>query len=277
MSVANQLLSRGQRGAAVHRAAAFEHSCVHETLATGCDAVDALLPGGGWPQGALVELIQSGTDGLAPTQAVCSLLLPALVQLQQERVGCAAHAAHVAWVGTVGQSALAQSLSLFGPSLLAKGLDVSRLVWVQHASDTAKAWAAQELLRCGDVAGVVVSLAHADAHVLRRLHYSAAQHGKYLWAIRPAQAMTQASPAVLRMQWRAGGWSMLEQPLGSALQVRKRAGPSTQAVVYCMQASTALQQAVRSTKAMRGLRRASASSVVKPHVVSSYTAHQVAA
>lgn len=277
MSAIAQLLSRGQHAALLHKAAALACAHAHDTLPTGNAGADALLPGGGWPKGALVELIQSGTDALAPTQAVCSLLLPALIQLQQERVGVAAQAAHVAWVGTVGHSALAQSLSLFGPSLAAKGLDVSRLVWVQHASDTAKAWAAQELLRCGDVAGVVVSLAQADAHLLRRLHYSAAQHGKYVWAIRPAQAMAQASPAVLRMQWCAGGWSVLAQPLGSALQVRKRAGPSTQAVVYCMQASAALQQAVRSTKAMRGLRRASASPVVTPHVVSSHTAYQVAA
>ncbi|UFS56461.1 hypothetical protein LN050_00795 [Comamonadaceae bacterium M7527] len=276
MSAIAQLLARGQ-SAALHKAAVFACAPPRDVLPTGNASVDALLPGGGWPQGALVELIQSGTDRLAPTQAVCSLLLPALIQLQQERVGVAAHAAHVAWVGTVGHSALAQSLSLFGPSLVAKGLDVSRLVWVQHASDKAKAWAAQELLRCADVAGVVVCLAQADAHLLRRLHYSAAQHGKYLWAIRPAQAMAHASPAVLRMQWRAGGWSMLAQPLGSALQVRKRVGPSTQAVVYCMQASTALQQAVRSTKAMRGLRRASASPAVKPSVISSHKAHQVAA
>lgn len=276
MSAIAQFLSSGHSSVLLHKAASLACARVSDTLPTGNASVDVLLPGGGWPKGALVELIQSGTDALAPTQAVCSLLLPAFVQLQQARPGFSTHGAHVAWVGTVGHPVLSQSLSLFGPSLAAKGLDVTRLVWVQHASDTAKAWAVQELLRCGDVAGVVVSLAQANAHLLRRLHYSAAQHGKYLWAIRPAQAMTHASPAVLRMQWRAGDWSMLEQPLGSALQVRKRAGPSTQAVAYCMQASAALQQALRSTKAMRGLRRTSASPAVNPHVVPSHTAHQVA-
>ena len=296
MSNSSLQLLRHSSGALVHSAAmhAQSQASISAVLPSGHKAIDALLPGGGWPQGALVELIQSGTDSLAPTQAVCSVLLPALCQLQQVPAGSSASAhyegaycggSYVAWVGAVAQSSLGQSLSLFGPTLAAKGLDVSRLIGVQHACDTAKAWAAQELLRCADVAGVVVSLAQADAHMLRRLHYSAAQHGKHLWAIRPAHAAAHASPAVLRLQWCAAGWSWanghLVASLATSLQVHKRAGTSTHAVAPCVPVSPALQQALRSTQAMRRLRRISAAPisrpVVSPHVIPSHSAQRVAA
>lgn len=50
------------------------------TLASGCAELDALLPGGGWPVGALSEILLS-QDGLGEL----SLLMPALAELTRRR------------------------------------------------------------------------------------------------------------------------------------------------------------------------------------------------
>jgi protein ImuA len=227
-----------------------------EVLPTGNSTLDNLLPGGGWPRAALVELLQSGRDQWAPTQAVCSLLVPALTQLQAQPTPHG-NQSFVAWVGTLGQPTWAQSLELFGPALSAQGVNTQRLLWIKHQADSAKAWAALELLRCTDVAGVVLALGHAEAAMLRRLQYSAAQHNKYMWVLRAAHAASQASPAALRLQWGAMGWEPLHHAPSATLHIHKRAGTSTHAVAHCPQLGAAMAQALHATTTMRRLRRLS--------------------
>ena len=60
-----------------------ESLAVHEQVrASGHPALDAQLPGGGWPEGALVELLQD-----RPAQHLWQLLLPALVPALRDRPG----------------------------------------------------------------------------------------------------------------------------------------------------------------------------------------------
>ena len=68
-------------GASVWRADELAGAAVG-TVASGHAALDAELPGGGWPLGALIELLQPARD--AP---VWSLLLPAVVARQQASGG----------------------------------------------------------------------------------------------------------------------------------------------------------------------------------------------
>ncbi len=63
-----------------------------QVVATGHDALDAELPGGGWPVGAMTELLQA-----APEAHVWRLLLPALAQAVQGRRGQGR-----VWVGPAG-------------------------------------------------------------------------------------------------------------------------------------------------------------------------------
>ena len=122
-------------------------------LPTGLAELDACLPGGGWPQGGLVELVQGHRPHPFCRQAAWSLLLPALQQLQRPLVeGDDTNPGWLGWVGDGG-------VSPYAPSLAAQGLDMHRFIWiVTNRGDTpvAAAWAAEQLLRCESVQAVVL-------------------------------------------------------------------------------------------------------------------------
>jgi len=155
-------------------------SAAGATLASGHAALDAVLPGGGWPLDALSELLQP--PGL---HAEWRLLLPALVRLQQASPGA---------LVLVGPPHVP-----FGPALLAQGLAVQRLLWLQVSEPQARLWATEQALRCAGVLAVLAWLPQVRAEQLRRLQLAAQTHGKPLFALRPAQAQVDSSPAVLRL------------------------------------------------------------------------------
>ena len=170
-------------------------------VGTGDALLDAQLPGGGWPVGALVEIVQA--------QGVHSewrLLLPALVAVGQGAVLL------------VGPPQLP-----FGPALAAQGLAPARLVWVRAQSEPERLWAAEQALRCAGVDAVLAWLGPVRSEALRRLHIAAAEYQKLLFVMRPEVAQHTASPAVLRL----GLAYMQEGAQGDALEVRllKRRGP----------------------------------------------------
>ena len=150
------------------------------TLTSGYPALDAVLPGAGWPLDALSELLQP--PGL---HAEWQLLLPALVRLQQASPG------ELVLVGPPHVP--------FGPALQSQGLAVQRLLWVQVSEPQARLWATEQALRCAGVLAVLAWLPQVRAEQLRRLQLAAQTHGKPLFALRPAQAQADSSPAVLRL------------------------------------------------------------------------------
>ena len=164
-------------------------------------ALDAELPGGGWPAAGLTELLQApqplggGHDW--------RLLLPVLV--------ASGAAGPLALIGAPG------GLQPFAPALAAQGLPAARLLWVQVEDDKARLWACEQAVRCADVPAVLAWLPQARAEGLRRLHLAALDHGKPLFAFRPAAAQAESSPAPLRLLVQGG----------DALQVLvfKRRGP----------------------------------------------------
>jgi protein ImuA len=180
-------------------------------LATGDAALDAQLPGGGWPMGALSEILQP--DGV---HSEWRLLLPALA-----RSGTAA----VVLVGAPHMP--------FGPALHAQGLRPQRLLWAQAQASAQRLWAAEQALRCAEVDAVLAWLPQARADQLRRLQMAAAEFDKPLWVLRPAQAQHESSPAVLRLfvgladpaADGAGGAGDSSGPDALAVRVLKRRGP----------------------------------------------------
>jgi protein ImuA len=164
-------------------------------LATGHAMLDAELPGGGWPVGALCEILQSHS-----AQSEWRLLLPALVAAQQDAKGL---------MGPSRQglpSATATIVVLigpphvpFGPALAAQGLVVQCLVWVKAQTPAERLWAAEQALRCEAVAAVLAWLPQVQSASLRRLHMAAQEHNKLLFVMRPAQAQRESSPAPLRL------------------------------------------------------------------------------
>lgn len=149
--------------------------------ASGHAALDAELPGGGWPLHNLVEVLQPAEG--AP---VWALLTPALRPLLAQ----------------------GQPLLLINPphppglaGLHQLGVPVSSVWWVQ-AQDTAQAlWATEQALKAS-VAATVLSWAPGgvDGGALRRLQVAATSHHPGLvFLMRPQSAASTPSPAPLRV------------------------------------------------------------------------------
>jgi protein ImuA len=175
---------------------------------TGYALLDAQLPGGGWPVGALSEVLQP-LAGLHEWQ----LVLPALAQAAARRVGAVV-------------VVVAPPCEPFGPALKAQGLSARRLCVVRADSAKAALWAAEQALRCRDVLAVMAWLPQAQPAALRRLQLAAAQQQQLLWVFRPVSAAPQASPALLRLQVQglALPGDAAASP-GMQVQILKRRGP----------------------------------------------------
>lgn len=182
---------------------------LQRTRPSGHAALDAQLPGGGWPQGAMVEVLQ-------PLHAVREwpLVLPGLAQAISE--------------GAAGRVVLvAPPYEPFAPALQAGGLPAHRLCRVQATAQQAKeaAWASEQALRCRDVLAVLAWLPQAQPDTLRRLQLAAAQHGRWLWVFRPDTQREQSSPAPLRL-WVQGRDTQLHVHL-----IKRRGPPLLEPVV----------------------------------------------
>lgn len=151
------------------------------TLATGHAALDAQLPGGGWPLASLVEILQHEAQ-----QHVWQLAGPGLAAAMQGS-GDPAVLVHPPY-------------QPFGPALREQGIASGRLVCVQAEKTAARLWAAEQALRCGEVCAVLAWLPQARPEDLRRLHLCAQQGGdKLLLVFRNLASRNQSSPARLRL------------------------------------------------------------------------------
>src|SRR5512139_527566 len=181
------------------------------TLSTGFVALDAELPGGGWPARALTEL-------LLPQDGIGELRLLAPVLAAVTRAG--------------------RTLMWFDPpampcsrTLQALGVDTRRLVLVRGreglqgrarallpAADTL--WALEQALLSGHVGAVLAWLpTRLRADALRRLQLAAHSHDGPAFMLRETDARLKPSPAPLRLLLAAAGADRL------ALRVLKRRGP----------------------------------------------------
>ncbi|MCG2634519.1 MAG: translesion DNA synthesis-associated protein ImuA [Gammaproteobacteria bacterium] len=149
-------------------------------LPSGNEKLDAQLPGGGWPIGALTELLLE-TEGVGELD----LLLPAFARCTREG----------AWTAFV-----APPYQPFAPALQRAGVNLSHLLLVNVQDAKDRLWAAEQLLRSGSFAAVAVWPDQIDERALRRLQL-AAERGEscgFVW--RPASAARSASPAALRLR-----------------------------------------------------------------------------
>jgi protein ImuA len=168
------------------------------TVPTGCALLDRVLPGGGWPQGSMVEVLQQRAG-----QHAWQLLLPALSHAVAQCAG------PVVLVGAPYQP--------FGPNLRAQGFPVERLLCVHADKSAPRLWAAEQALRCADVAAVLAWVPEAKSDELRRLQLSAQQHRRLLFVFRLARSRHDASPATLRL--------LVEGEDSLRVHVLKRRGP----------------------------------------------------
>lgn len=155
----------------------------HNTAATsrhptGHAALDAALPGGGWPDAALSELLIA-TPGLGELQ----LLWPTLARLTAagERV-----------------MLIAPPHIPFPPAWLAAGVDL-RQIGLVRASGREALWAAEQCLRSGSCGAVLCWPQQADDRSLRRLQVAAETGQTLAFAYRPLRDAVNPSPAALRL------------------------------------------------------------------------------
>lgn len=152
-------------------------------LASGFSALDAQLPGGGWPVGALTEIL-SDAYGIGEL----SMLLPLLSRLTRE-------GRSVVWV--------VPPYLPYAPALAAAGMELEHnLVVIPEALQEAF-WVMEQVLRsgaCGAVLGWLDDLGtRPDYCALRRLQLAAEAGGVAGFLYRPPIVARIPSPAPLRL------------------------------------------------------------------------------
>lgn len=166
-------------------------------LPSGHAALDRELPGGGWPAGALTEILCAG-HGIGELQ----LVLPALAALSRE-------GERIAW--------LAPPHLPYAPALAAAGLRLEALILVRAPGQRDALWAAEQILRAGACRGLLLWLPRAGYGELRRLALAAEGGRTFCALFRPPQAAQESSPAPLRLALEPGG-------AGLAVRILKRRG-----------------------------------------------------
>ena len=160
------------RGDSLNRAGA-------PVVPSGFAALDAGLPGGGWPAGALTEILHAH-EGIGELR----LLGPALAGLS--RVGL-----RLAWV--------APPHLPYAPALAAAGIDIAKLVIVRTVSLKETLWAAEQALAANACGAVLAWLQGTKYAELRRLQIAAEGGRAPAFLFRPPETAGESSPAALRI------------------------------------------------------------------------------
>jgi hypothetical protein len=190
-----------------------------DALPTGFAVLDELLPGGGWPRGALTEVLLS-RQGIGELR----LLTPTLARLSEEE-------GWLAWV--------APPYVPYAAALAAAGIDLKRLVVAKPPSEADAWWTAEQALRSGACGALLAWLRAADERRMRRLQL-AAETG-HTWGVlfRHARAAQDRSPAALRL---------LLEPSTDGLAVtvlKRRGGPVSKPVFVAMPQAGVVRRARR--------------------------------
>ena len=156
-----------------------EPATAPRTHSTGNALLDARLPGGGWPLGALTEILVEN-DGIGEME----LLLPTIAALTRARRRVAL---------------IAPPYIPYAPALAAAGVDLDHLVQID-AGSADRHWSAEQCLRAGCCAAVLHWLPNADYRQLRRLQLAAEAGDSLAILMRPLQARQDSTPAALRLQ-----------------------------------------------------------------------------
>lgn len=181
--------------AGLWRANALTHTDT-PVCGTGYPALDACLPGGGWPIAGLTELL-SGQSGVGELR----LLMPALSAMAARQSG---------WIVWIAPPFLPNA-----PALQQWGLSPERMLVIHPRSPTDAAWAAEQALASGTCIAVLLwadllerqatfTTRHRQPAISmqqfsRRLQVAASTHRCWAIALRRKAARQQPSAATLRL------------------------------------------------------------------------------
>lgn len=170
-----------------------------EVLSSGFPALDAELPGGGWPYRAVIEVLQP-----QPTLCEWRLVGPTMKRVAEG-------GGQTLLVGPPKQPHL--------PGLLQHGLRASQLVWLEARTPAEQLWCTEQLIKSNSGGAILSWLPQARSEQLRRLQVHAQSCAALVFLFRPATAQYDASPAPLRVLAELGAdWQL-------TVRVLKRRGP----------------------------------------------------
>lgn len=157
-----------------------EHDFHHQQergLATGYPQLDKNLPNGGWPKGALTEILHQG-NGLGELQ----LIMPALAQLTQQQQ-------YIAWIDP--------PFLPYAPALATAGLSLTHSLIIRSRKNNL--WALEQSLRSGSCAAVLGWPGKISIPQLRRLQLAAEEGSASGFLFRSKRSTEETSPAALRI------------------------------------------------------------------------------
>jgi cell division inhibitor SulA/protein ImuA len=167
------------------------------SVPTGFAALDAELPGGGWPTGCLTELLPAH-EGIGELR----VLGPGLAALSRSD-------RRLAWI--------APPHLPYAPALDAAGIALTRLLIVRTAAARDTLWAAEQALASAACGAVLVWPDAVKYAELRRLQLAAEKAGALAVLFRTPRVAGEASPAVLRL-------ALATAAGGLAVRILKRRG-----------------------------------------------------
>ena len=174
-------------------------------LPTGFAALEAELPGGGWPRQAFTEVLHEGS-GLGEL----GLILPALAAL----TGAGQRAV---WI--------APPHVPYAPALAAAGVDLVNLLIIRPQNRYYALWAAEQALRSGSCHLLAAWLPKVRYAELQRLAVAAEAGHTAAFIFRPLAAAAESSPACLRLALEPAGPEL-------GVQILKRRGAPLATPLY---------------------------------------------
>lgn len=167
-------------------------------VATGYHALDRALPFGGWPRGALSEILHA-----CPGQGELQLLLPALTRLTEQQ----------RYVVLIDPPWIP-----YAPALLSAGVQLPFFISTSRLNDSDQLWALEQTLRAGQ-SGAVLGWPRQKLSnkSLRRLQLAAEAGDSCGFLLRHPRFLAEHSPAALRLQLHPG-------ETGSQLEIIKCRG-----------------------------------------------------
>ena len=183
------------------------HSQAHAApgLTSGYEALDRHLPGGGWPQSSLTEILVEHY-GIGELR----LLMPALAVLSAEDNGVDyTEPGWIAWVAPPFQP--------YPPALQQWGINLSRMLIVRPKDDSEMLWSAEQALSSGTCAAVLLWPEVLEDQASRRLQLAAEKGSSWAIAFRPPAARSEPSAAALRIE-------LLSNSEGTRLSILKSRG-----------------------------------------------------
>jgi hypothetical protein len=145
---------------------------------SGFAALDDALPWGGFPRGALTEILLPAS-GLGEIELLAHAL---------NRIGLQERLVFVA-----------PPCVPYAPALHAAGVPLARFAWIETSAAQAP-WAAEQCLRSGCLGAVALWFAGGDDRSLRRLQLAAEEGGCHGFVFRPLRHAANPSPSALRLQ-----------------------------------------------------------------------------